>query len=253
MKATLDIASIVARYNAGVGLRKLGIASHIDPERIREVLVAAGVVIRPVGSNGSHPAPLDIASIIERYNDGVGLRKLGIACYCDPERVRETLVAAGVAIRPKGSNGSSTAPLDVASIIERYNAGEAMSTIATSIGRGLDTVRNALDESGTAFRQRGHRASTKAGTKPHWRTCIICNLRIPTVSWHEHQRTVHTAPATPTAIIRRNVAAYIKAYEAKPTPALPYCIGCRQRPCITPTCCGRRLRTQTQHANRKVL
>ena len=195
--------------------------------------------------------PLDTASIIERYNDGVGLRKLGIACHCDPARVRQALVAAGVVIRAIGSNGSSAAPLDVAAIIERYTNGEAMSTIATSIGRGLDTVRNALDASGTAFRQRGHRASTKAGVKPLWRTCTICDTRIPTVDWHEHQRTTHTAPATPASVIRRNVAAYIAALETKPTPALPYCIGCRQRPCATPTCCGRRLRAQTQHANRK--
>ena len=195
--------------------------------------------------------PLDTAAIVARYNAGVGLRKLGIAAHIDPERIRETLVAAGVIIRPVGSNGSSTAPLDIASIIERYNDGEAMSTIATSIGRGLDTVRNALDESGTAFRQRGHRASTKAGVKPRRRTCTICQTRIPAVEWHEHQRTAHTAPATPAAVIRRNVVAYIAALETKPTPALPYCIGCRQRPCATPTCCGRRLRAQTQHANRK--
>ena len=195
--------------------------------------------------------PLDTASIIERYNDGVGLRKLGIACHCDPERVREVLVAAGVVIRAVGSNGSSPAPLDIASIIERYNDGESVSTLATSIGRGYAATRAALEASGNPFRQRGHRASTKAGVKPRRRTCTICQTRIPAVEWHDHQRIIHTAPATPASVIRRNVAAYIAALETKPTPALPYCIGCRQRPCATPTCCGRRLRAQTQHANRK--
>ena len=193
-------------------------------------------------------ATLDVPAIVARYSAGVGLRKLGIACHCDPERVRGVLVAAGVVIRPVGSNRSSTAPLDINALVARYNEGESVSTLATSIGRGRNALRTAFAAADVPIRPRGIQ---KAGVKPLWRTCTICDTRIPAVGWHDHQRTTHTAPATPASVIRRNVAAYIAALETKPTPERSHCAGCKQRPCATPLCCGRRLRALTQHANRK--
>ena len=245
MKTPLDVPVIIERYNAGVGLAVIGIAHHTSRKRIRAVLADAGVAIRPVGTNAEPLRRIDRASIIERYTAGEGLVEISRADRMSADRVREVLVAADIAIR-LGRPRSD--PLDVAALIERYNAGETIGNIASSVGRAFRTIRAAFEAADIPIRTR---PIQKAGVKPLWRTCPICQTRIPAVEWHDHQRTTHTAPATPASVIRRNVAAYIAALETTPTPERSHCAGCKQRPCITPLCCGRRLRALTQHANRK--
>ena len=245
MRTPLDIPSIIARYNAGEGLAVVGRGCHISRIRIRAVLIEAGIAIHPVGTNAEPLRRIDRASIIERYTAGEGLVEISRADRMSADRIREVLVAADIAIR---TGRPRSDPLDVAALIERYNAGETIGNIASSVGRAFRTIRAAFEAADIPIRTR---PIQKAGVKPLWRTCTICDTRIPAVEWHEHQRTVHTAPATPASVIRRNVAAYIAALETKPTPERSHCAGCKQRPCATPTCCGRRLRAQTQHANRK--
>lgn len=207
-------------------------------------------VIQFISMEKSMSPSLDTASIIDRYQRGVGLVAIGRADRISPNRVRALLADAGVAIRPQGTNGTNgprATPLDVAALVERYNTGETISSIASSVGRTFQTIRAALETADIPLRGRGIQ---KDGVKPRSRICNVCEIRISAMLWNDHQHEFHGAPETPSAKTRRTVQAYIDTLEAKPVAERTHCAGCKQRPCITPLCCGRRLRALTQHANR---
>ncbi len=215
---------------------------------VRAALTDAGVTIR--GARSKHQATgLDPAQIVARYQQGEGIVALAKDIQVHTNRIRHILLGERITLRPGGKTSRGNAELaqhpEAAQMAARYQAGETIDAIASSLRRSAKTVRKVLLARGLTIKVGG----SVAGTRPQTRTCHTCNERILLAEWPNHNYTAHGIE-TEGAAINRNIERYIAKHQAEwkaAAEAKPPCPGCGYSPCITPMCCGRRLRAQAQH------
>jgi len=115
----LPTVELVERYRAGAALDDLAILYKCSPPRVRRILVAAGVEIRPSGrrptgvgpeacDNGFRAVRVPVDDLVGRYRAGAALDDLAILYKCSPPRVRRILRAAGVELRPRARRATAS-------------------------------------------------------------------------------------------------------------------------------------------------
>ncbi len=132
-----DKAQIVERYKAGENMVKLAMSYNVPS--IREILVSAGVEIRPVGfqprgEEETQPAPDLPASIQEDRSKDM------------PKAKREL------------------SPEDKHIICNRYQKGKSVKELANQFHVGLPRIREVLAEGGVETRKRGFNLATAEDT-----------------------------------------------------------------------------------------
>ena len=109
-----------------------------------------------------------VEELAERYRAGASLDDLATLCGDKPHRIRRTLVAAGVTIRPPGPP-SSTAAEDprgrgvcairrsLEDVVERYHTGASLDDLAVLWRCSAAKVRTLLVKAGVELRLWGNR------------------------------------------------------------------------------------------------
>ncbi len=222
---------------------------------VRATLTQAGIVIRGGWQKRQQPQGLDPAQMVARYQAGEGIVELAKDLHVHTNRIRHMLLSAGVTLRPGGKTVSTAAELaqhpEAEQMVARYQAGETINAIASSLQRSAKTVRKVLLALGLTIKRGGSQQGRPAKT---WRACHTCNVRIPLSEWANHNYTAHGLE-TEGSRQERSVDAYIaehqNEWQAARDQAQPVCPGCGYSPCITQMSCGRRLRAQAQHHYQK--
>jgi predicted nucleic acid-binding Zn ribbon protein len=109
-----------------------------------------------------------IEELAERYRAGASLDDLAVLCEDTPYRIRSTLVAAGVAIRPRGSlptnafddpqgRGALVIRRSIEDMVGRYRAGASLDDLAVLCRCSAAKVRTLLLKAGVELRPRGKR------------------------------------------------------------------------------------------------
>lgn len=112
--------------------------------------------------------PLPVEELVERYRSGATLADLASLYGCSLHAIRRTLVAAGVAIRSRGSYPSGSAPdprgrgvlairRSVEDLVDRYQSGASLDDLAILCRCSPSKVRNILAGAGIELRPRGKR------------------------------------------------------------------------------------------------
>ena len=127
--APMPDEELAARYRAGASLNDLAARYKSYPHKVRRIVAAAGVEIRPPGPTAARPdqdgrgrgvlaVRWSVEDLVERYRAGASLDDLAIQCKCASRKVRRILIAAGVMIRyrsgkatgNKATHGTSQVP-----------------------------------------------------------------------------------------------------------------------------------------------
>jgi uncharacterized protein (DUF433 family) len=109
-----------------------------------------------------------VEELAERYRAGASLDDLAVLCGDTPYRIRSTLIAAGVAIRPRGSLPPTAAEdprgrgvlmirRSIEDVVERYHAGASLDDLAVLCRCSAAKVRTLLVKAGVELRPRGKR------------------------------------------------------------------------------------------------
>jgi DNA-binding MarR family transcriptional regulator/transposase len=123
---------VVDRYGRGGSLREVAEAVGLSHGTIRQILIAAGVTLRPRG--GSRPGGRE-----------------GVKPKAEPEP----------AVRL--SDRRQDATVDV---VDRYRGGQGMHQIAATVGLSYNTVRNILTDAGIELRPSGRGEAERGGDAP---------------------------------------------------------------------------------------
>jgi uncharacterized protein (DUF433 family) len=117
VSAPMPDEELAARYRAGASLDELAARYRSYPHKVRRILVAAGVKIRPPGPTAARPdqdgrgrgvlaVRWSVEDLVERYRAGASLDDLAIQCECASRKVRRILIAAGVEIRHRSGKAT---------------------------------------------------------------------------------------------------------------------------------------------------
>ena len=116
-----------------------------------------------------------VEELAERYRAGASLDDLAVLCRDTPYRIRRTLVAAGVAIRPRGSlatnafedprgRGVLMIRRSIEDVVERYHAGASLDDLAVLCRCSAPKVRSLLVKAGVELRPRGKRITMSSAS-----------------------------------------------------------------------------------------
>jgi len=193
MSEELSVEELVERYQAGASLDDLAILCGCSSGRIRRILTAVRIEIRPRGVEPTpetpHPAPtpprrragrlsdqaahdlLRTGELAGRYQAGASLEDLAIEYRCSPSKIRCLLFRAGVAIRSPGhkpaiparrDGGTAAASLPVEDLAARYRAGATLIELAVLCACSSTTVRALLIAAGVEMRPLGRPITRRA-------------------------------------------------------------------------------------------
>ena len=195
MSEELSVEELVERYQAGASLDDLAILCGCSSGRIRRILTAVRIEIRPRRGmeptpEAPHPAPtpprrragwlsdqaahdlLRTGELAGRYQAGASLEDLAIEYRCSPSKIRCLLFRAGVAIRPPGrkpaiparrrDGGTAAASLPVEDLAARYRAGATLIELAVLCACSSTTVRAILIAAGVEMRPLGRPITRRA-------------------------------------------------------------------------------------------
>lgn len=136
IQATAKTA-IIERYQAGEGLNPLAAAFSTSSQRVREILIQAGVTIRASGSQKRveqrskdmprakrELSPEDKEIICNRYQKGKSVKDLASQFHVGLPRIREVLAEGGVPTRKQGFNLMTTTEVlaPPAAVVEQVDA-----------------------------------------------------------------------------------------------------------------------------------
>jgi uncharacterized protein (DUF433 family) len=195
------VGELVERYRAGAALDDLAILCSCASNKVRRILIAAGVEIRPrsgvAPKEALHPAPpvmpptaqyragrlsdqaahdlLRTGELAGRYRGGASLEDLAIRYRCSPNKIRSLLFRASVVMRPPGrkpatsvrhrrDGGTAAISMPVGELAERYLAGATLVELAVLCACSSGTVRSILIAAGVARRRPGRPITSR--TKP---------------------------------------------------------------------------------------
>jgi len=99
------------------------------------------------------PAVRDV--IVASYRAGETLAVIGSRHGFSPNKVQRLLVAAGEPVRSRGPRGSQLTREQVRDLVDRYELGWAMGSIAEEFGVSYACVRKQLQAAGVQLRARG--------------------------------------------------------------------------------------------------
>lgn len=134
-------------YESGLRLVDVAALFGTHKNRIRDLLVEAGVTIRPRAWK-----PLPELELKARYEAGEPARTLAADYGVDEGTIRAHLRRFGVTIRPGGPDRPD---VDVDELTRRYHAGESTETLAVAFGCSPQTVTRRLKAAGVELRERG--------------------------------------------------------------------------------------------------
>lgn len=98
-------AEIVRLYNRPrSSLRKVSAQTFWSQSVVRDVVIANGVALRPVGSSFPRISADERLKRAQLYGRGLSLEEVARACGVTREAVRRTLAELEVPMRPRGSN-----------------------------------------------------------------------------------------------------------------------------------------------------
>ncbi|WP_288451941.1 helix-turn-helix domain-containing protein [uncultured Microbacterium sp.] len=103
--------------------------------------------------DGVAPAVKD--AIVASYRAGETLALIGSRHGFSPNKVQRLLVAVGEPIRSRGPQGSRLTSEQVRDLVDRYERGSAMGSIAEEFGVSYACVRKKLMGAGVQLRARG--------------------------------------------------------------------------------------------------
>lgn len=94
-------------------------------------------------------------AIVASYRAGETLAVIGSQHGFSPNKVQRLLVAVGEPIRSRGPQGSQLTSKQVRDLVDRYERGSAMGSIAEELGVSYACVRKQLMGAGVQLRPRG--------------------------------------------------------------------------------------------------
>jgi hypothetical protein len=93
------VVELIRRYNAGETMEHLASQYPLSYRKVRDVLIRAGVTIRPRRRVLLPPTP---PGMVNAYNAGRTIRQLGATHGLTYNQTRGILLAEGVQLRPRG-------------------------------------------------------------------------------------------------------------------------------------------------------
>ncbi|MFG6279579.1 helix-turn-helix domain-containing protein [Microbacterium sp. 5K110] len=94
-------------------------------------------------------------AIVASYRAGETLATIGSRYGFSPNKVQRLLVAVGKPIRSRGPQGSQLTNAQVRELVDRYECGRAIGSIAEEFGVSYACVRKQLMGAGVQLRPRG--------------------------------------------------------------------------------------------------
>jgi len=193
-----SVEELAGRYRAGASLEDLAILCGCAANKVRRILTAAGVEIRPrrgvtPTTEAPHPAPpvtppqrragrlsdqaahdlLWTGELAGHYRAGASLEDLAIEYRCSPNKIRSLLFRAGVEVRTPGrkpttsvrrrrGGGTTALSLPVEEVAARYRAGATLIELADLCACSSGTVRAILIAAGVEMRPLGRPITRRA-------------------------------------------------------------------------------------------
>jgi uncharacterized protein (DUF433 family) len=192
-----SVEELAGRYRAGASLEDLAILCGCAANKVRRILIAAGVEIRPRSgvkptTEAPDPAPpvtlqrragrlsdqaahdlLQTGELAGRYRAGASLEDLSIEYRCSPNKIRSLLFRAGVEVRTPGrkpatsvrrrrGGGTTALSLPVEEVAARYRAGATLIELADLCACSSGTVRAILIAAGVEMRPLGRPITRRA-------------------------------------------------------------------------------------------
>lgn len=144
---------IAERYRGGASIRDLSREYHISRARLRALVAAHNVPIRP--SSVAKPLSREQQLLaLSLYRQGFGIATIAHELHIATPRAREFLVKSGLTIRTP----RRTPPIEIqrrelaASVIDGYAQGKSMEALGGSHGISPSTVRRLLARHGIPVR-----------------------------------------------------------------------------------------------------
>lgn len=143
---------VIALYAAGSSIAEIARRFTCRDERIRVVLVDAGLDVRPVGGIGRRFTEEEAESMAAEYRAGVSLESLANDHGVTAMTVRAYLLRQGVALRPVGKSSFWNDERRTEAV-GRYQRGESQQQIAAAFGLSQSNVSNMFRHLAVPIRQ----------------------------------------------------------------------------------------------------